>query len=208
MSAEARSPQELSVLARPARVRVRARLALALAAALTAAPAAQGEPRVVELPPPACDVCAPGQPPPPAHVQEELRRLNREVNWRKAPDTGDTIALGSATRIWFQRAWASGRLRPGVANVGGGASAGRGAAAMRTGIQRQPRASLAARSRSALADRRSTRDEGRSSRSRRGRSESSLGDSGRSSFATGSSLGTNRSASAFGRSGLSESGMD
>lgn len=198
MSADARSPHRRAPLAAPAR-RARAGLALVLAAAL-AAPAAQGsEPKVVELPPPACDVCAPGQPPPPAHVQQELRRLNQDVNWRKAPDTGDTIPLGSATRIWFQRAWASGRLQPGVANPGGGIAASRGAVGRRSGMQRQPRASLAARSRSRLADRRSTRDEGRSSRRQRGESSLSRGGtSGGSSFGTGSSLGTSRSSNTFG----------
>lgn len=200
MSAEARSPHGFPALARFARARTREGLALALAATL-AAPAAQGaEPHVVELPPPVCDVCAPGQPPPPPHVQEELRRLNRDVNWRKAPDTGDVIPLGSATRIWFARAWASGRLKPGVANVGGGAGGARGVSLVRPNVQRAPRASLASRSRSRLADR-STLGGGRSRSSQSSRMESSMATSGRSSFSTGSSLGTNRSANPFGRGG-------
>lgn len=151
---------------------------------------------VIELPAPACDVCAPGQPPPPAAVQDQLRRLNADANWRRQPTTGDTIPLGSATRIWLQRAWASGRLQPGVANVGG-ARAGGGVAAMRSGVRQQPRASLADRSRARLADRRSTRDRSRSARSgaEAGRTPST------GAFGTGSQLGTNRSASSFGNLG-------
>ena len=175
----------------------RASLAALLATTLLVPVSAAGrDVIVVELPPAPCDVCAPGKPPPPAAVQDELRRFNREVNWRKQPQTGDTIPLGSATRIWFQRAWASGRLQSGVANVGGGAGGGRTSMA-RAGVRRQPRSSLAARSRSRLADRRSTRDEGRNSRSRRGRD----GAPSSSSDGTSSALGTNRSSSSFGNFG-------
>jgi hypothetical protein len=159
--------------------------------------AGRGDFPLVELPAPACDVCAPGQPPPPAAVQERLRRLNADANWRRQPTTGDTIPLGSATRIWLQRAWASGRLQPGVANVGS-VRAGGGVAALRGGQRQPPRASLAARSRSNLADRRSTRDRGRGARS----AAAEAGQAGTSNaFGVGAQRGSNRSASRFGNFG-------
>jgi len=198
-------PQTPTISSRPARrtrgVRVRAALALLLASAVSVPPALaeRGDVPIVELPPAACDVCTPGKPPPPPEVQERVRRLNEGANWRRQPSTGDTIPLGTATRVWLQRAWASGRLQPGVANTGGGVAA-RGGTAFRGGGRAQARTSLAARSRSRLADRRSTRDEGRSSRSRRGRDDASSSQSSSGGFGTGSSRGTNRSNSTFGPS--------
>lgn len=175
-------------------------LAALLATALSlplAAPGAAAERRerpVLELPAPACDVCAPGQPPPPEAVQEQLRRINEHANWRKRASTGDTIPLGSATRVWLQRAWASGRLQPGVASIGGGGGPAGGVAARQGALRQQPRTSLASRSRTSLADRRSTRDRGRSAR--RGAEAASTPSA--SSFGTGSQLGTGRSTSRFG----------
>jgi hypothetical protein len=193
--------------ARRRRSRAARRARTALAALLVApllvpaAAAERGDVPIVELPPAACDVCTPGKPPPPPEVQERVRRLNQHANWRRQPSTGDTIPLGTATRIWLQRAWASGRLQPGVANPGGGVARS-GAGAFRGGMRAQSRTSLASRSRARLADRRSTRDEGRRGRSRRGdddaassRTSRGLGGSG---FGTGSGLGTNRSSSTFG----------
>lgn len=180
-----------------ARTSAQAVLVALLGAALltpAASASARGDIEVVELPAPACDVCAPGKPPPPAAVQEQVRRINEDANWRRQPSTGDTIPLGPTTRIWLQRAWASGRLQPGVANVGSSGAGRGGVAAMRSGARQQPRASLAARSRRNLADRRSTRDGG--SRSRRGGEEASAPRT--SSFGTGSRLGSDRSANTFG----------
>lgn len=203
-AAPATSPRSSRPLSRRPRRRARASLAALLATTLLVPVSAAGsDVIVVELPAAPCDVCTPGKPPPPAAVQDELRRFNQEVNWRKQPQTGDTIPLGSATRIWFQRAWASGRLQPGVANVGGGRSASRMPTA-RAGLRRQSRSSLAARSRSRLADRRSTRDEGRESRSRRGRDGVS---SSSSNSGTSSGLGTNRSANSFGGLGGTPGGV-
>jgi hypothetical protein len=208
MSSDARPPSRSSLPSPPPpsrrpRRRARATLAALLATTLLVPVSAEGsDVIVVELPPAPCDVCAPGKPPPPAAVQDQLRRFNADVNWRKQPQVGDTIPLGSATRIWFQRAWASGRLQPGVANLGGGAGGTRGGASARAaGLRRQPRASLAARSRSRLADRRSTRDEWRNSRSRRGRDAASSSSSGSGGLGTSSGLGTNRSSSTFGNFG-------
>jgi hypothetical protein len=163
------------------------------------APAATAERRqfpVRELPPAACDVCAPGKEPPPPEVQQRLRRINRDANWRREPVVGDTIPLGTATRVWLQRAWASGRLQSGVANPGGGAAAS-SMPAFRAGARRQGSASLASRSRSRLADRRSLQDQGRGSRSRRGSEASSSSSSSRSTFDSRSLRGTNRSANPF-----------
>lgn len=174
--------------------------AVLLAAALSLSLAGHGasaEPRnlpVVELPAPVCDVCAPGEPRPPAAVEEELRRINEDASWRKQPIRGDTIPLGSATRIWFQRAWASGRLEPGVATIGGGRAPAAGVAARQGLLRQQPRSSLAARSRSRLADRRSTRD--RASSSRRGGEAANTPST--SSFGTRDQRGTGRSTSRFG----------
>lgn len=199
--------------------RARARLAALVAAALLVpgAAAARGDLPVVEVPPAACDVCAPGKPPPPAAVQDQVRRLNERANWRRQTTSGDTIPLGSATRIWLQRAWASGRLQPGVANTGSSLGVGGGAAGLRTGLRRPARTSLASRSRASLADRRSTRDQGRRGRSQRGAEDSSMSSAGssfgsessfgRSSFGSGSALGTNRSSSAFGSSRRTSSRM-
>jgi len=193
-------PMPVTRAARASR-HARAGLAALLASALLVPPAAaeRGDVAIVELPPAPCDVCTPGKPAPPPEVQERVRRLNEDANWRRQPNTGDTIPLGTATRVWLQRAWASGRLQPGVANTGGGVAA-RGGTAFRGGGRAQARTSLAARSRSRLADRRSTRDEGRSSRSRRGRDDASSSQSSSGGFGTGSSRGTNRSNSTFGPS--------
>lgn len=198
-------PQPGESVTRPIRARrgrrTRGALALLLAGALPIPPAAaERDITVVEVSAAACDVCAPGKPPPPLEVQERTRDFNADVNWRKQPSEGDTIPLGTATRVWLQRAWASGRLQPGVANTSGSAVGNRGPA-LRTGARAQARTSLAARSRDRLADRRSTRDEGRRGRSRRGSDDSSSSRS--SGFGTGSSLGTNRSNSAFGPSSFS-----
>jgi hypothetical protein len=194
---------------RRARAAARAGLALLLAGVLPIPPAAaERERAVVEVPAAACDVCTPGKPPPPPEVQERLRRFNQDVNWRRQPSTGDTIPLGTATRVWLQRAWASGRLQPGVANTSSGAAANR-MPAFRGGARAQARTSHAARSRSRLADRRSTRDEGRRGRSRRGSDEASASSSSRSRGGlggTGSTLGTNRSSSTFGTGGFGMGG--
>ena len=181
---------------------MRALLALCTAGALLppVAAAERGDVPVVELPPAACDVCTPGKPPPPPEVQERVRRINREANWRRQPSTGDTIPLGPATRVWLQRAWASGRLQPGVAQTSGSSVANTMAGFRRT-ARPQARTSLASRSRDQLSDRRSTRDGGRlGSRSRRGTDESTFSSSGRAARDTRSLLGTQRSNNPFGSS--------
>ncbi len=205
-------PHEVPSATTPARARraarargcARAVLVLVLASALPVEPAraGSGERPVLELPPAACDVCTPGKEPPPAEVADRTRQLNQDVNWRQRPAEGDTIPLGTATRVWLQRAWASGRLQSGVATTSGSSVAGRGAM-LRGGARARARSSLAARSRERLADRRSTRDQGRSRRGRRGSEESSSASARSSGLGTASSLGTNRSNSTFGPSSFS-----
>lgn len=190
--------------------RVRGTAALAVAAGLAmgfaAAGAAAEETPVIELPAAACDVCAPGKPPPPSEVQERVRRINERANWREQRPEGDTIPLGTQTRIWLQRAWASGRLQPGVA--GGGSTARPVQPAFRSAAPPSARRnSLAERSRERLSDRRSARDErrGSSSRSRRGK-ESSRSSSSSRSRDTGSSFGSglgSDAGSSFGSGGQS-----
>jgi hypothetical protein len=171
----------------------------------SAAAGAAEEVPVVELPAAACDVCTPGKPPPPPEVQERVRRINEGANWREQRPEGDTIPLGTQTRIWLQRAWASGRLQPGVA--GGGSVAPPIQPAFRSAAPSSARRnSLAERSRSRLSDRRSSRDERRgSSRSRRGQESSSRSSSrdGGSSFGsgTGSSFGSGGQRGLFGSGG-------
>lgn len=191
---------------RVARVRRCARglLALVLVGALPveSALAERSELQVQELPPAACDVCTPGKEAPPAEVRDRTRQLNADLNWRQRPAEGDTIPLGTATRVWLQRAWASGRLQSGVATTSGSSVASRGGMP-RGGARARARSSLAARSRDRLADRRSTRDQGRSGRGRRGGEEASSASTRSSGLGTGSSRGTNRSSSGFGSSSFS-----
>jgi hypothetical protein len=169
-------------------VRARAALVFAAAAGLAVAASAGAEDiPIVEAPAAACDVCTPGKPPPPAEVQERVRRINRHANWREPRPEPDTIPLGTQTRIWLQRAWASGRLQPGVARSGSVAAPV--APALRSPAPSARRNSLAERSRTRLADRSSTRDGSqRGSRSRRGE-ETSRASSARGTPSSGSSLG-------------------
>lgn len=153
---------------------------------------AEATPRILEVPAAVCDVCTPGRPPPPPEVRERVRRINQSTNWRRQADSGDTIPLGTATRIWLQRAWASGRLQPGVAQTRA-PIASAGLPGFRTLNRAQQRTSLGARSRSRLADRRSTRDQGSATRSRRGNETSGLGPN--------SLRGSNRSSSSFSTAG-------
>ncbi|HEY8495105.1 MAG TPA: hypothetical protein VIN04_14530 [Myxococcota bacterium] len=206
----ARAPAASRAARSRARLRswTRALLALCTASALLppVAAAERGDVPVVELPPAACDVCTPGKPPPPPEVQERVRRINREANWRRQPSTGDTIPLGPATRVWLQRAWASGRLQPGVAQTSG-SSVANAAPGFRRTTRQQARTSLASRSRDQLSDRRSTRDRGRlASRSRRGTDESAFSSS-RTDGDTRSLLGTDRSANRFGLGSSFSTGM-
>jgi hypothetical protein len=167
------------------------------AAALAASAARAGDPALPPVEPPrACEYCTPGEAAPPPAVQEEVRRINERANWRRHGDRGETIELGTETRMRIHRAWSSGRFASSaVTRSKGAAPAPRAAFQSRSGARR---ATLADRSRRDLTDRRGDRAD-RSDRPRRrdrdrDRDRDRVQDEG------------DRGGSSFGRSSLGRSG--
>jgi hypothetical protein len=172
-----------------------ARIGLGAALALLLARASSGDEgdRAVPELKSACEFCVPGKPPPPPEVQEELRRLNADANWREPRAESDVIQLGPATRMQLRRAWSSGRFQ----GVLGESAPQAGAARPRVGFAPSARgsrsASLADRStqrrRQSLGDRRDSRRRGREDASSSERSGRSSLSSGRSSSSSSRSSG-------------------